>query len=334
MTKTVLVTGGTGFVGSWCIVELLRRGYSVRTTIRSPAREGDVRRAVAAQIDPSDRLSFAIADLTHDAGWTEAMAGCTDVLHVASPLGREAPRDRDALIAPARDGTLRVLRAAVDAGIGRVILTSAAATARDRASGQSSEDIWADPDDPQLEAYRRSKIVAERAAWDFMRDHGDRTTLTTLHPGAVFGPLLPGIDPSSVWLIGGMLNGQPKRLMNLGLAVVDVRDLAQAHIAAMERPDAAGERFLATGEFLWMPQIARILRDGLGADGARVPTQVMPNWLVRIVAIFEPRLRMFRHDLGQRREVDHSKATRMLDFHPRPARDTLLDCARSLLARA
>ena len=320
-------------MGSWCIVELLRRGYSVRTTIRSPAREGDVRRAVAAQIDPGDRLSFAIADLTRDAGWAEAMAGCTDVLHVASPLGREAPRDRDALIAPARDGALRVLRAAVDAGIGRVILTSAAATARDRASGQSSEDIWADPDDPQLEAYRRSKIVAERAAWDFMRDHGDRTTLTTLHPGAVFGPLLPGIDPASVWMVQNLLQGRPTRLLNLGLSVLDVRDLALAHVTALEAEGAPGQRFLVTGEFLWMSQIARILREGLGPDGAQVPTRVLPNALVRLLSVFQPQLRMFRHDLGKRREVDHGKASRILNYHPRPAHETLLDCARSLLAR-
>ncbi len=330
MSKTVLVTGGTGFVGSWCIVELLKRGYSVRTTIRSAAREGDVRRAVGSQVDPGNRLSFAIADLTSDAGWTEAMAGITHVLHVASPLGREAPKDRDALIAPARDGTLRVLKAAVAAGVDRVILTSAAATARDRATGQSSEEIWADPEDPLLEAYRRSKILAERAAWDFMRDHGGKTTLTTIHPGAVFGPLLPGIDPGSVWVIGGMLRGQPARLLNLGLSVVDVRDLAAAHVAALDAPAAPGQRYLCTGHFLWMPEIAQILRDGLGPRAAKVPTKTLPNALVRVIAIFKPRLRMFRHDIGQRREVDHSKATRDLGFRPRPASETLIDCANSL----
>ncbi|AUH63122.1 NAD-dependent epimerase/dehydratase family protein [Paracoccus zhejiangensis] len=331
MSKTVLVTGGTGFIGSWCIVDLLKRGYDVRTTIRSAAREGDVRRAVGSQVDPGDRLSFAIADLTSDAGWTEAMAGITHVLHVASPLGREAPKDRDALIAPARDGTLRVLKAAVAAGVDRVILTSAAATARDRATGQSSEEIWADPEDPLLEAYRRSKILAERAAWDFMRDHGGKTTLTTIHPGAVFGPLLPGIDPSSVWLIGALLQGQPARLLNLGLSVMDVRDLAAAHVAALEVPAAPGQRYLCTGHFLWMPEIAQILRDGLGPRAAKVPTKTLPNALVRVVALFQPHLRMFRHDIGQRREVDHSKATRDLGFRPRPAGETLIDCAASLL---
>lgn len=261
------------------------------------------------------------------------MAGIDHVLHVASPLGREAPRDRYALVAPARDGTLRVLRAAVAAGVERVILTSAAATARDRATGRSSEDIWADPEDPLLEAYRRSKILAERAAWDFIRDHGGKTTLTTIHPGAVFGPLLPGIDPASVWVIGHMLNGQPARLLNLGLSVVDVRDLAAAHVNALTAEGAPGQRFLATGEFLWMPQIARILRDNMGTAAAKVSTKTMPNALVRLVSIFQPRLRMFRHDLGQRREVDHSKASRVLDFHPRPARETLVDCAESLIAR-
>ena len=334
-SKTVLVTGGTGFIAGWCIVDLLRQGYRVRTTVRSLAREPALRRAIASMVDADDRLSFALADLIDDRGWDAAVEGCDDVLHIASPLGREAPRDRDALVAPARDGALRVLKAAVEAGVERVVMTSAAATARQRGStAVSNETIWADPEDSLLDPYRRSKILAERAAWEFIAAAPGRTTLTTILPGAVFGPLLPGGDPASVWVVGALLKGQPSRLLHLGLSVVDVRDLARAHVTALTAPDAPGQRFLATGSFLWMPEIAKILRDGLGEAGAKVPSRTLPNPLVRAMALFMPQLRMFLNDLGQRRDVDNGKAQRLLDFTTRPVEETLLDCAHSLLKRA
>ena len=332
MTKTVLVTGGTGFIAGWAMIALLDQGYRVRTTIRRAASELGLRAAIASRTDAGDRLSFAIADLTEDAGWDVAMAGCDHVLHIASPLGREAPTDRDALVEPARGGALRVLRAAVAAGVDRVVMTSAAATARARGSDAiSTEAVWADPEDPLLDPYRRSKILAERAAWDFIAQAGGRTSLTTILPGAVFGPLLPGGTPGSVWVIGNLLDGKPPRLINLGFSVVDVRDLAAAHVAALTAAGAPGERFLCTGHFLWMPEIAAILRDGLGADGAKVPAKVLPDPLVRLLALFMPQLRMFLADLGQRREVNTAKARALLGFAPRPARETILDCAESLL---
>jgi len=333
MGKTVLVTGGTGFVAGWCIVELLRQGYSVRATIRNPARRDLVHRAVSSQIVPGDRLTFAVADLTANDGWEAAMAGCEHVLHIASPLGREAPKDRDALLAAAHDGTLRVLKAAVAAGVQRIVMTSAAATARQRGSqGVSNETIWADPDDPRLDPYRRSKILAERAAWNHMAGVSGPSSLTTILPGAVFGPLLPATEPGSVWVIGNLLQGRPPRLINLGLSVVDVRDLAAAHVAALTAPAAPGKRFLVTGTFLWMAEIASILRNGLGDAADKVPQRVLPNALVRLLALWMPQLRMFRHDLGQRRDVDNSKAKRVLGLVPRPVEETLLDCARSILA--
>ncbi|MEY2927187.1 MAG: hypothetical protein RL367_1664 [Pseudomonadota bacterium] len=333
-SKIVLVTGGTGFVAGWCIVALLRQGHQVRTTVRSLSSELRVRAGIASQVDPGDRLSFVAADLTSDDGWDAAVAGCEHVLHIASPLGRDGTKDRDALTAAARGGTLRVLKAAVAAGIERVVLTSAAATARERGSSAvSNETIWADPDDPLLDPYRRSKILAEQAAWDFMAANTGATRLTTILPGAVFGPLLPGGDPASVWVIANMLKGKPPRLLDLGLSVVDVRDLADAHVAALTAAEAPGERFLATGHFLWMADIARILRDGLGSDGIKVPTKLLSKPLVNLLALFMPQLRMLRHDLGQRREADTSKAQRLLGFAPRPAEEVLLDCAHSILAR-
>jgi len=334
MTKTILVTGGTGFIGSWCIAELLQRGYAVRTTIRDAAKETKVRAAIATAIDAGDRLSFAIADLTADAGWDAAMAGCDAVLHVASPLGGNAATDCDALVAPARDGTLRVLRAAVDAGIPHVVMTSAAATARAsrRSDVVSDESMWANADDPLLDPYRRSKILAERAAWDFIATRGGATRFTTILPGAVFGPLLSRNDFGSVWFVKRLLEGKPPALMRLGLSVDDVRDLAKAHVDALETPAAFGERILVTGTPLWMVDIARLLRDRLGDRAARVPTRVLPDFAVRLLARFIPQLRMFVPDLGRLYVASNDKAKALLGFAPRPPVQTLADCAESLLA--
>jgi dihydroflavonol-4-reductase len=334
MPKAVLVTGGTGFIAGWTIVALLDKGYEVRTTIRDIAREDSLRAAIRAKTNAANRLSFAIADLTRDEGWDKAVEGCDHVLHIASPLGRDASHDPNALVEPARGGALRVLRAAVAAGVERVVMTSAAATARQRGSSAiSNETIWADSEDPLLDPYRRSKILAERAAWDFMARSKGETTLTTILPGAVFGPLLPNGTSGSVWVIENLLDGKPPRLLNLGMSVVDVRDLANAHVAALTAPEAPGERFLCTGEFLWMPEIARILHTGLGSAGSKVPIKVIPDYLVYPLSLLMPKLRMFRNDIGQRREADNSKARNFLGFKTRPATETLIDCAQSLLKR-
>ena len=333
MSETVLVTGGSGFVASWCIAELLQHGYTVRTTLRSGAKEAAVRKAVGSS--PTDgRLRFAIADLTKDAGWDAALAGCDYVLHVASPLSGAPTSDRDALVAPAREGTLRVLRAATNAGVKRVVMTSAAAAARPplAANRVSDETIWADPDDPQFDAYRRSKILAERAAWDFIAANGRTTQLTTILPGAVFGPVLARENLGSVQIISRMLEGRPPAIPRLGFWVVDVRDLADLHIRAMTSSDAGGQRFLAAGEYLWMEEIARILRAKLGARASKVPTRRLPDALFRFVAIFLPQLKALAPLIGQRYELSAVKASRVLGFAPRAADTTLYDCALTLVS--
>ena len=345
MADTVLVTGGTGFVAGWCIVELLRQGYRVRTTLRSLSRQQAVREAVSAEVDPGDRLSFALADLTSDAGWADAVAGCDYVLHVASPLGAEAPKDPDALIVPARDGTLRVLRAATGAGVRRVVMTSACAAATPPLAGRgggvrrrhspdsvSDETRWTDTADPTLTAYRKSKAVSEQAAWQFMRDYDGPTTLTTILPGAVFGPVLPATNRGSVEVIGRLLRGMPGT-PRIGFEVVDVRDLADLHVRAMTSPEAAGQRFIAAGEFLWMAQIARELRTGLGTAARKVPTRRLPDFLVRLLARVDPGIRAVVPYLGRQHLHTAQKAWQVLRWRPRPAATTLIDCARSL-ARA
>lgn len=331
MAQTVLVTGGTGFIAGWCIVQLLDRGYEVRTTVRDAAKQQRVRAAVGA--GSSGQLDVVVADLNDDRGWDAAVAGCDYVLHVASPLGGGAVKDRDALIAPARDGTLRVLRAAAKAGVKRVVMTSAAAAARppltsDRAS---DETVWSDPQDPQFDAYRVSKILAERAAWDFVSSEGKSTLLTTILPGAVFGPIRDAENLGSVQIIQGMLRGRPGALPRLGFWIVDVRDLADLHIRAMTADAAAGQRFIAAGEFMWMEDMAKTLRAQLGEKGAKVSTRRLPDFVVRLLLPFMANLRSLAPLLGRRFPLNTDKSRKVLAFAPRPAATTLVDCARSLL---
>ncbi|MCX4555039.1 NAD-dependent epimerase/dehydratase family protein [Streptomyces umbrinus] len=334
MTEKVLVTGGTGYVAGWVIVGLLERGYEVRTTVRGPAKEKAVRDAVSTVTVPGDRLSFAVADLTSDEGWDAAVAGVDHVLHVASPLGDENTRDAEALIVPARDGALRVLRAATAAGVKRVVMTSAANAASPSSyteEGVTDETLWTDPDDPTLIPYRRSKTVAEKAAWDFVADHGGSTALTTILPGAVFGPILTTRNLGSVRIIQRMVAGKMPGTPRIGLEIVDVRDLADIHIRAMTSPEAAGQRFLATGEFTWMREVAQALRAGLGPAGAKVPTRQLPDFAVRFASLFDRPLRAITVSLGRRNRHSTEKAKRVLGWQPRPAAETVVDCARSLI---
>jgi nucleoside-diphosphate-sugar epimerase len=336
MAETVLVTGGNGFIAGWCVVSLLKRGYTVRASLRSLGKEGAVRAAIAPAAGSTAALSFAAADLTRDEGWDEAVSGCAYVLHVASPLGRGAARDPNELIVPARDGTLRVLRAAARAGVRRVVMTSAAAAARPPrgSDAASDETVWADPGDRRWDAYRLSKILAERAAWEFVNAGSGETALATILPGAVFGPVLARENLGSVQIIERLLEGKPPGLPRLGFSVVDVRDLAELHVRAMTSSAAAGERFLAAGDFVWMDEIARTLRTRLGERAARVPKRRMPDAAVRLLALFVPQLRMLTPDLGRRNSLSAEKARRTLGFAPRPTDETILDTAESLLAPA
>ena len=208
---TVLVTGGSGFIGSWCVIELLRQGYAVRATLRSLGRESATRAAIGKQVDVQDRLHFYAAELTTDAGWDEAASGCDYVLHVASPLAVSEPKNPDELIVPARDGTRRAIGAGLKAGVKRVVLTSSVAAASPRASARESvsdETVWTDLDDPKVSAYARSKTLAERAAWDQIRASGGATTLATVNPVVVLGPVLSRDYSASVQLVERLLSGR------------------------------------------------------------------------------------------------------------------------------
>jgi dihydroflavonol-4-reductase len=336
MAETVLVTGGTGFVSGWCIVELLKRGYTVRTTVRSLSKEATVRAALASVVDPDGRLGFFVANLAGDEGWALAAAGCDYVLHVASPLGGDAPRDRNALIIPARDGTLRVLRAATEAGVKRVVITSSVAAASPPPHSPDSindETVWTDSSARNVNAYRRSKVFAERAAWDFMIGYGGSTTLTTILPSAVLGPVLKTDNLGSVQVIARLLNGRLPGNPRLGFNIVDVRDLADVHIRAMTSPEASGQRFIAAGDFMWMADISATLRAKLGGHAKKVPTRLLPNFFLRFLSIFDPSLRLVTPVLGRKHVHTSAKALRVLGWTPRPAATTVVDCANSLILR-
>lgn len=336
---TVLVTGGTGYLGGWCIATLLERGYDVRTTVRDVGREEAVRAAlaVAGVEDPGDRLSVVAADLTSDDGWAEAVAGCRYVLHVASPFPPAQPKDPDELIVPARDGALRVLRAALAAGVKRVVMTSSIAAVRaaegSRPDRLLDERDWCDGNDTSLTPYVRSKAIAERAAWEFVRSEGAEDHLAVVNPGLIVGPVLSSDFSYSVQLIERLLGGKVPAAPKLGFTYVDVRDVAELHVRAMTSPEAGGERFLATDRFLWTSDTAKILRDRLGDQGRKVPTRVAPNVMVRAMGMFDPAIRTIVGDLGQKTEYSSEKARTVLGWTPRPVEDAIEDTARSLLDR-
>lgn len=333
--ETVLVTGGSGYIGGWCVVGLLQRGYTVRATVRDLAKADAARASIATVVDPGDRLTFHAANLSADDGWDAAMAGCDYLLHVASPLGVAEPKDPDVLIKPAREGAQRAIAAAIRAKVKRVVMTSSvAATSRGvKGAWTADEADWTDTTAKGVSAYTQSKTLAERAAWALIDAEGGDTTLATVNPSLVLGPVLSGDFSDSVQVIGRLLAGRMPGLPRLGFCVVDVRDVADLHIRAMVAPQAAGQRFIAAGEYALMADLATILRRGLSPEeAARVPTRKIPDVALRLAGLFDKEIASVTPGLGQRRIFSAQKAMDQLGWRPRALQDTVLDCGRSLIA--
>jgi len=331
--STVLVTGGSGFIAAHTIAQLLAAGHQVRTTVRQAAREQDVRAMLSGGLD---RLSFFVADLRSDAGWAEAIAGCDYVLHIASPLPTSAPKHEDEVIVPAREGTLRVLRAARDAAVKRVVLTSSFAAigyGHEPQQAPFTESSWSETGGP-VSAYVKSKTLAERAAWKFMAYESGSLELSVVNPVVVLGPVLGRDFSASIQMVKRLLDGAVPGCPRLCFGVVDVRDVADLHIRCMTHPAARGERFLATaGDFLPLLAIARVLKARMGAAARRVPARQLPDWLVRLGARFSPTAKQMLPELGKIKNGTHEKARRLLGWKPRPAEEAIIATAQSLIQR-
>jgi nucleoside-diphosphate-sugar epimerase len=333
---TILVTGGTGFIASHIILQLLGEKHRVRTTVRSLKREADVRGMLRqGGAEPSDRLTFFEADLQSDAGWTEAVAGCDYVQHVASPFPAAVPKHEDELIVPAREGALRVLKAAREAGVKRVVLTSSFAAIGYGHKPQTApfnETYWTDTSGNDVTAYVKSKSFAEKAAWDFMAKEGGALELSVVNPVAVFGPVLGPDFSTSVLLIQRLLTGTVPGSPKLSFGVVDVRDIADLHLRAMVQPAAKGERFLGVaGDFMSIHAMATVLKTRMGEAGRKVPARELPNWLVRIAALRDPAVKQILPELGKLKNGSNEKARRLLGWAPRSNEEAIVATAESLL---
>ncbi|MDI1253757.1 aldehyde reductase [Thermomonas sp.] len=332
----VLVTGGSGFIGGHAIAQLLAQGHVVHASVRGLQRESAVRAMLsAAGINAGERLRFFAADLTADAGWTDAVGGCDFVLHVASPFPSGIPRHEDDIIVPAREGGLRVLRAARDAGVRRVVLTSSfAAVGYGHGEQQAAfdETTWTNLAGNDVSAYAKSKTLAERAAWDFIEREGGTLELAVVNPVGVFGPVMGPDYATSILLVQKLMDGALPGSPNLCFGVVDVRDVVDLHLRAMVDPAANGERFLAVaGDFMRMQEIAHVLKQRMGDAARRVPSRQLPNWMVRLAALVDPNVRQIVPELGKYKNATSAKARRVLGWSPRSNEDALVATAESLL---
>ncbi|GAA1559542.1 NAD-dependent epimerase/dehydratase family protein [Kribbella lupini] len=324
---TVVVTGATGYLAGWVIVELLQRGYHVRATVRDLERAEPTRAAIVAST--TGTLELVRADLLADGGWDDAVAGADAVLHTASPMPFDAKTD---LITSAREGTRRVFDAAARNGVRRVVFTSSGATARPEDPAEvATEAMWSEPAGTVAHAYPDSKIYAERLAWGLADELGLR--VTTVLPSFMQGPPVGAPERAgTIDVVRRLLNGALPALPHLGWNIVDVRDVARLHVLALENPASIGERYHGSGTFHWYRDVARILRTGLPEQTRKVPTRELPNFVVRLMALRNRQLAMIVGELGITRTVDNTKAHTQLAWTPRDAETTILDTARALIA--
>ncbi|MNQ38343.1 UDP-glucose 4-epimerase [compost metagenome] len=333
--KIVLVTGGSGFVGIHCVLQLLKQGYIVKTTLRSMNRQDEVKNMLkVGGITSFENLSFIETNLSKDDNWDEAVKDCTYVLHVATPISLAVPKDESEVILPAVEGTIRVLKAAKKANVKRVVLTSSFAAvgySHNDPTTLITEECWTDPNDKTLSAYLKSKTLAEKAAWDFITDEGNGLELSVINPMGIFGPSLGPDISSGFEVLKQMLDGSMKFIPKVSFGIVDVRDVADLHLRAMSNPAANGQRFLAfSGDIISLPEIAYLLKNKLGNQANKVSTRILPNWSVKIIALFNDKAKNILPQLNKVKNASNQKAKTILDWKPRTSEEALLASAESL----
>ncbi len=336
MGGTVLVTGGTGYIAGELIDQLLKGDWTIHTTVRSKAKsEGKLR---ARWTDAGERLQVFEADLMDDAGWAEANTGCSHVAHVASPFPVGVPKDEDELVVPAREGTLRALRFANDAGVGHFVQTSSsAAIAYGHAASKTAFDErdWTNLDAPGVQPYVKSKTVAERAARDWVADNAPGLAFCSVNPVAVLGPVYDDDLSASIEFVRRFLTGEIPAIPRIGITVVDVRDVASLHVLALEAASDTirGERFACAAGFMWMEDMARVLRENMGEDGRKVPSRRMPTPILKLMAMFSADIRQIAGEVGKKKVISGQHAKDILGWTTLPPEQTVIDTARSLIDR-
>jgi len=335
MTDLILVTGASGFVGKWCVVKLLEKGYRVRGTIRSEAKAKQVRETVGALVgaDAISRLELVKADILDDKGWPEALAGVTAVMHVATVIRGDEPRDQNLVIRPALEGTERILKATHAAGIKRLIITSSIATVGYGHGQTSGTRTYNETHFTQFEtmrwtwAYCVGKTKAERLAWAFAKEHG--MEVTTIHPGAIIGPALDEDASISVGMVSGLLDNSTPALPSNGFSIVDVRDVADMHVAALEKSEAIGQRYLATAEYMPFPEVAKVVQELY--PERKIVNREAPDWIIKLVAMFGGPARQIINDIGNVKIFDGSKGEALMGHKYIPARQSIKDTAETVI---
>jgi nucleoside-diphosphate-sugar epimerase len=333
--NVVLVTGGTGFVGSHCILQLLQQGYHVKSTVRSQSRSSEVIEMLKnGGIVTGENLNFVETDLTKDDNWNEAVRDCDYVLHVASPIYLRLPKDENEMIIPAVEGTLRVLKAARAAKVKRVVMTSnfgAVGYSHKDKTTMITEESWTDPKEKGLSIYNKSKVFAEKAAWDFIAREGGNLELSVINPMGIFGPSLSPALSSGFGLLLKVLDGSMKAIPNINLGVVDVRDVADLHIRAMINPAAKGQRFLAlAGGTMSLLEMVKLAKERMPEITKNTSTRSIPDWLVRVLALFNVQAKAILPLVGIYRNASNEKARTLLGWQPRSNEEAIIATVESL----
>jgi nucleoside-diphosphate-sugar epimerase len=330
----ILVTGANGFIGLHTTLRLLQLGYDVRATVRNEVHKKNVIETLSKHLDTS-QLEFALADLSRDEGWKEAVQGCNYVLHIASPYLAENPKNENEMIIPARDGTLRVLKAAQREGVKRVVMLSSIVAISSGHEGENrafDEKDWTDLRKTHS-VYSKSKTLAEQAAWDLIGSAENKSgmEMATINPTNVFGPVLDGHHHTSTEWYRTIMRAESPGVARTQLDFVDVRDLVEVLIKALTVPEAAGKRFICNGASIPLKEFADILHDNFSTRGFSVPNRILPDVVIRFMGMFMPKIKAVADTLQWERTFSTQQAQLVFGWKPRPYKQTIIDMAESLI---